>query len=155
MLPGAHIYSTSHDMGTQIGQFVLFAVYYHTDGYYNHNKAKQMYEHILFDVHDDVIKPRHYPPYRPFARGIHRSRVNSPHKYQWRGALMFSLIYTRITGGVNNHEQTGDWRRHRAHYDVIVMIGVKRMNTLGQNAFRFICVNQNYISSEFPYNYMR
>ena len=59
-------------MGTQIGQFVLFAVYYHTDGYYNHNKAKQMYEHILFDVHVDVIKPRHYPPYRPFARGIHR-----------------------------------------------------------------------------------
>ena len=25
-------------------------------------------------------------------RGIHRSPVNSPHKGQWRGALMFSLI---------------------------------------------------------------
>ena len=27
-----------------------------------------------------------------FARGIHRSPVNSPHKGQWRGASMFSLI---------------------------------------------------------------
>ena len=26
-----------------------------------------------------------------FVRGIHRSAVNSPHKGQWRGALMFSL----------------------------------------------------------------
>ena len=26
------------------------------------------------------------------VRGIHRSLVNSPHKGQWRGALMFSLI---------------------------------------------------------------
>ena len=30
--------------------------------------------------------------YRPFVRGIHRSPVNSPHKGQWRGASMFSLI---------------------------------------------------------------
>ena len=28
----------------------------------------------------------------PFVRGIHRWPVNSPHKGQWRGALMFSLI---------------------------------------------------------------
>ena len=28
----------------------------------------------------------------PFVREIHRSPVNSPHKGQWRGALMFSLI---------------------------------------------------------------
>ena len=27
-----------------------------------------------------------------FVRGIHRSPVNSPHKGQWHGALMFSLI---------------------------------------------------------------
>ena len=33
------------------------------------------------------------PGYWPFVRGIHRSPVNSPHKGQWRGALMFSLIY--------------------------------------------------------------
>ena len=51
---------------------------------------------------------------------IHRSPVNSPHKGQWRGALMFSLICARINGWVNNSE-AGDLRRHCAHYDVIVM----------------------------------
>ena len=44
------------------------------------------------DNHDDVIKWKHSPRYWPFVRGIHRSRVNSPHKGQWRGALIFSLI---------------------------------------------------------------
>ena len=42
--------------------------------------------------HDDVIKWKYFPRYWPFVRGIHRSPVNSPHKGQWRGALMFSLI---------------------------------------------------------------
>ena len=46
--------------------------------------------------------------------------VNSPHKGQWSGALMFPLICTRINGWVNNRE-TGDLRRHRGHYDVTVM----------------------------------
>ena len=46
--------------------------------------------------------------------------VNSPHKGQWRGALMFSLICARINGWVNNRE-AGDLRRHPTHCDVIVM----------------------------------
>ena len=46
--------------------------------------------------------------------------VNSPHKGQWRGALMFSLIYVWINGWVNNRE-AGDLRRYHAHYDIIVM----------------------------------
>ena len=53
--------------------------------------------------------------------GIHRSPVNSPHKGHWRGAVMFSLICTWTNGWVNNRD-AGDLRRHRAHYDVIVMI---------------------------------
>ena len=53
--------------------------------------------------------------------GIHRSPVNSPHKGQWRGALMFSLICAWINGWVNNGE-AGDLRCHRAHYDVTVMV---------------------------------
>ena len=40
-------------------------------------------------LHDDVIKWKHFPRNWPFVRGIHRSPVNSPHKGQWRGALMF------------------------------------------------------------------
>ena len=46
--------------------------------------------------------------------------VNSPHKGQWRGALMFSLICVWINGWVNNRE-AGDLRRYRTHYDVTVM----------------------------------
>ena len=46
--------------------------------------------------------------------------VNSPHKGQWRGGLMFSLIYTFNKQLINNHE-AGDLRRHCSHYDVIVM----------------------------------
>ena len=70
--------------------------------------------------HDDVIKWKHFPRYWPFVRGIHRSPVNSPHKGQWRGALMFTLICARIKGWVNNRE-AGDLRRYRGHYDVTVM----------------------------------
>ena len=71
--------------------------------------------------YDDVIKWKHFPRYWPFVRGIHRSPVNFPNKGQWRRALMFSLICARINGWVNNGE-AGDLRRHRAHYDVTVMI---------------------------------
>ena len=56
----------------------------------------------------------------PLCRGIHRSPVNSPHKGQWRGALMFSSIWAWINGCVNNGEY-GDLRCHRAHYDVTVL----------------------------------
>ena len=70
--------------------------------------------------HDDVIKWRHFPRYWPFVRGIHRSPVNSPHKGQWRGAWMFSLICVWINGWVNNRK-AGDLRRYRVNYDVIVM----------------------------------
>ena len=71
-------------------------------------------------IHDDVIKWKHFPRNWPFVRGIHRSPVNSPHKGQWRGALMFSLICVWINGLVNNRE-AADLRRYRAHYDVTVM----------------------------------
>ena len=43
----------------------------------------------LFDWHDDAIKWKHFPRYWPFVREIHRSPVNSPHKGQWRRALIF------------------------------------------------------------------
>ena len=71
-------------------------------------------------MHDDVIKWKHFSRYWPFVRGIHRSTVNSPHKGQWCGALMFSLICVWINSWVDSHE-IGDLRRHRAHYDVSVL----------------------------------
>ena len=62
----------------------------------------------------------HFPRYWPFVLGIHMSPVNSPHKGQWRGALMFSLICTWTNGWVNNRD-AGDFRRHCAHYYVTIM----------------------------------
>ena len=78
----------------------------------------------LLIFHDDVIKWKHFPRNWPFVRGIHRSPVNSSHKGQWRGALMFPLICVWINGWVNNRE-AGDLRCQRAHYDVIVMSSSK------------------------------
>ena len=54
------------------------------------------------------------------VRGIHRSPVNSPHKGQSRGALMFPLICPSINAWVNNL-WSGDLRRHRGQYNAIVM----------------------------------
>ena len=58
----------------------------------------------IHNTHDDVIKWSHFPRCRPFMRGIHWSPVNSPHKGQWRGALIFSLISAWINGWVNNRD---------------------------------------------------
>ena len=70
--------------------------------------------------HDDVIRWKHFPRYWPFVRGIHRSPVSSPHKGQWRGVWMFSLICPLINGWVNTHEAS-DLRRHRTHCEVTAM----------------------------------
>ena len=92
----------------------------------NRNPAgKRFVDSSLNDLwqnfHDDVIKWKHFPRKWPFVREIHRSPVNFPHKGQWRGALMFSLIYAWINDWVNNRE-AGDLRRQHGHYDVIVMV---------------------------------
>ena len=103
---------------------------------YNTVKAQHLMDTLARPTwfeHDDVIKWKHFPRYWPFVRGIHRSPVNSPHKGQWRGALMFTLICARINGWVNNRE-AGDLRRYRAHYDVIVMVNSL---SLWRNDLRF------------------
>ena len=70
---------------------------------------------------DDIIKWKHFPHYWPFVRGIHWSLVNSPHKGQWRRALMLSLNCAWINGWANNRE-AGDLRCHHTHYDVTVVV---------------------------------
>ena len=76
-----------------------------------HNNA-----HTWSPFRDDVIKWKHFPRYWPFV-----FPVNSPHKDQWRGALIFSLICVWINVWVNSCE-AGDLRRYRAHYDVTVIL---------------------------------
>ena len=63
-----------------------------------------------------------FPHDWPLVRGIHRLPVTGefPSQRPVTRDLMFSLICAWIIGWVNNRE-AGDLRRHRAHYDVIVM----------------------------------
>ena len=88
-----------------------------------------------------VIKWKRFPRNRPFVP------VNSPHKGQWRGALIFSLISVWINGWVNKRE-AGDLTRHRGHYDVNIMIKLSNQH---------ICQNINFgslhTSPSFYYDY--
>ena len=74
-------------------------------------------------LHDDVIKCKHFPRYWPIVRGLHRLPVNSLTKA--RDAELWCFLWSApwINAWVNNRE-AGDLMRHRAHYDVIVMICV-------------------------------
>ena len=88
----------------------------------NTTKGRVYFSWDTMICHDDVIKWKYFPHYWPFVRGIHRPLLNSPHKGQWCGALMFSLICARINGKQRvNNCQAGDFRSHRAPYDVNVM----------------------------------
>ena len=60
--------------------------------------------------------------------------VDSPHKCQWRGALVFSLICAWINKWTNNREVC-DLRRNCAHYDVTKMPGWRRRNWLVPNHY--------------------
>ena len=82
--------------------------------------SDSQHQHWMLDMHADVIKWKYFSRNWPLARGIHRSPMNSPHKGQWCGALVFSLIYAWINGWVNNRE-AGHLKRHRCHYDITVM----------------------------------
>ena len=78
-----------------------------------------------------------------FVRGIRRG----PHKGQWRWALMFSLICVWINGWVNKRE-TGDLRRHRVHYDVILMERLDAVPVIARLVLwwpRFIFMSQTTI----------
>ena len=74
-------------------------------------------------VHDDVIK---FSALLALCAG--EFPANSPHKCQWRGALVFSLICAWINAWINNRK-TGDLRRHHARDDVIVMLRLGRLQT--------------------------
>ena len=61
--------------------------------------AWTLFSHVL-TLHDDAIKWKHFPRYWPFVRGIHWPPVNSPHKRQGRGALIFiPPPTTKLLGG--------------------------------------------------------
>ena len=57
-----------------------------------------------WNFHDGVIEWKHFPRHLPLVRGIHR------------------YLNCAWTNGWLNNRVTGDLRRHRAHYDVTVML---------------------------------
>ena len=66
--------------------------------------------------HDDVMEWKHFPRYWPFVQGIHRPPVNSPHKGQWRGTLMFSLICVSWCWWFETQSRSS-WRHCNARMD--------------------------------------
>ena len=96
-------------------------------------------------LHNDVIKWKHFSSCWPFVRWP----VNSPHKGQWRGALMFSFICAWMKAWVNNHE-AGDLGHHRAHYDVIVMNRYVKIFRLNQAN----CMSSDVILPVAPFTNM-
>ena len=62
-----------------------------------------------------------FPRYWQFVRGIHRPPVTSPHKGQWRRALMFSLICAWINSWANSREAS-DLRPNRTDYDTTAIM---------------------------------
>ena len=141
-MPATTKHNKIQTLCTILGTFGISYIYWTGCGeeyrgdYYSHRislvpawRSNYIYYHMWnnYPFHDDVNKWKHFPRYWPFVRGIHRSPVNSPHKGQWRGALIFTLIWARINSWVNNCE-AGDLRRNLAHYDVIVMPNFQRCN---------------------------
>ena len=76
--------------------------------------------HVCGTLNNHMMTSSNGNIFRVTSPGIYRSPINSPNKGQWLRTLMISLTCAGINGWVNNRE-TGDLRRHHAHYDVIVM----------------------------------
>ena len=88
--------------------------------YMIHIVCPMIYVHgcvVIRCCHDDVINWKYWP----FVRGTTGHWVDSRHKGQWCGALMFSLICAWTNGWANNPD-AGDLRRHSAHYGTTVMV---------------------------------
>ena len=71
-------------------------------------------------THDDVTEWKYFRVNGTLWGESTGSPMASPHKGQWRGKLMFSLICA-WTNGSENNRYVVDLRRHCAHYDATVM----------------------------------
>ena len=67
-----------------------------------------------------------------------------PHKGQWRGAVMFTLICVWINYWAKNRE-AGDLRRHRAHYGVTVMSSSALNTSVGALYTESPCVFYSWV----------
>ena len=79
----------------------------------------------------DGIKWKHFPRYLPFVWGIQRSPVNPITKAMTRRFDVFLIC--AWTNSRGNTGDTGDLRRLRAHYDVMVMSLALRLSHLPES----------------------
>ena len=78
--------------GGCIGRFSRICIL-ETEQPYDWPKAHETTLKTWVNAPDDgVIKWKHFPRYWPFVKGIYWSPVDSPHKGQWCGALMFCSV---------------------------------------------------------------
>ena len=90
----------------------------------------------------------------PFFRGIHQSPVNSPHKSQWRGTLMFLLICAWIKrlskqswGWWFETPSRSLWRHHNSQ-DHIIGGTTEMMRSHSRHMYLIISVGTKYITDE-------
>ena len=76
------------------------------------------------------------------SNGKYEVLADSPQKGQWRGPLVFVCLFfiCAWTNGWANNGNAGDWRRHSAHYDFIVMMGKFCCHTIRNCHVNFIYV---------------
>ena len=76
-----HNWASLHDTYPIMSMPCLLMPWYHQQAWYWTNKP----EHSISWWRHQM---KTFPRFWPFVRGIHWSQVNSPHKGQWRGALI-------------------------------------------------------------------
>ena len=109
----------------------LYTTAWYIEPHYNRNTSHRAYIIVSWPNPIQWLTiPRSHHQMETFSALLALCAGNSPvygefpHKGQWRGALMFSLICAWINRLVNNHE-AGDLRRHRAHYNISVVSYVR------------------------------
>ena len=102
-----------YDIRTWLMKLLSYEIQLHIKSIWNELILK--YNHI-YDIHNDVIKCKHFPHYWPFVWGIHRSSVNYPHK------ASDTELWCFLWSDWVKDREAGDLRRIHSHYDVIVVI---------------------------------
>ena len=95
---------------------------------------------MLAYAHDHISKWKYFPRYWPFVKGIHRWPVYSPHKGQWRVALMFVL---RLNKRLSKHSRRRRfetptpalWRHCNEELSGSLMLGIHYIHS----SFHSIC----------------
>ena len=91
------------------------------NGCYNHNKIKQntRWPDMMTTSKGNIFRVTQWT----FVRGIHRSPVYTPHSQRpVTRSFDEDFFDLRVNKRWIKHRDAGDFRRHRAHYDVTAML---------------------------------